>query len=169
MTLSLCSHRPSLPTLFDAIDGLCSGPALRRRLNTDAVDSDCASGLVGSLVISVVKLPFSLRRLRLAEDCARCGRLLVHYVHPDHGHDVTGAHMGHTVRIDSWAVALAARSRRSVHHDRTIGSPIQNLVAESDIAENPRPRLAHRGRLADSRSSHCWRAIECSVKESLAG
>jgi hypothetical protein len=35
-------------------------------------------------------LPFSLRRLRLAEDCARCGRLLVHYVHPDHGHDVTG-------------------------------------------------------------------------------
>jgi hypothetical protein len=77
--------------------------------------------------------------------------------------------MGHTVRIDSWAVALAARSRRSVRHDRAIGSPIQNLVAESDIAENPRPRLAHRGRLADSRSSHCWRAIECSVKESLAG
>jgi hypothetical protein len=138
-------------------------------LNTDAVDSDCASGLVGSLVINVVKLAFSLRRLRLAEDCARCGRLLVHYVHPDHGHDVTGAHMGHTVRIDSWAVALAARSRRSVRHDRTIGSPIQNLVAESDIAENPRPRLAHRGRLADSRSSHCWRAIECSVKKSLAG
>ena len=45
---------------------------------------------------------------------------------------------------------------------------IQNLVAESDTAENRRPRLAHRGRLADSRSSHCWRAIECSVKESLA-
>ena len=67
VTLSLCSHRPSLPTLFDAIDGLCSGPALRRRLNTDAVDSDCASGLVGSLVINVVKLAFSLRRWRQAQ------------------------------------------------------------------------------------------------------
>ena len=31
-------------------------------MNTDAVDSDCASGLVGSLVINVVKLAFSLRR-----------------------------------------------------------------------------------------------------------
>ena len=69
MTLGLCSRIDrSLPTLFDAIDGPCSGPALRRRLNADAVDSDCASGLVGSLVINVVKLAFSLRRLRLAEE-----------------------------------------------------------------------------------------------------
>ena len=46
--------------------------------------------------------------------------------------------MGHTVRIDSWAVALAAPEvQKMVRHDRTIGSPIQNLVAESDIAETP--------------------------------
>jgi hypothetical protein len=36
------------------------------------------------LVINVVvKLAFSLRRLRLAEGCARYGRLSVHGVHPN--------------------------------------------------------------------------------------
>jgi hypothetical protein len=33
-------------------------------------DRDRVSGLVSSLVISVVKMTFSLRRLRLAEGCA---------------------------------------------------------------------------------------------------
>jgi hypothetical protein len=62
-----------------------------------SVDRDCASRLVSSLVISVVvKLTFSLRRLRLAAGRARCGRPSVHCVHPDHDHDVAGAHTGHT-------------------------------------------------------------------------
>jgi hypothetical protein len=33
---------------------------------------------------------FSLRRLRRVGCCARCGRLSVHCVHPDRGHDVAG-------------------------------------------------------------------------------
>jgi hypothetical protein len=37
--------------------------------------------------------------------------------------------MGHTAH-DSWAVPLAARSRSSVRHERTIGNAIQSLVAE---------------------------------------
>jgi hypothetical protein len=39
----------------------------------------------------------SLRRLRRAGSCARCGRLSVHCVHLDHGRDVPGAHTGHTL------------------------------------------------------------------------
>jgi hypothetical protein len=93
-------------------------------------------------------LTFSLRRLRLAEDCARCGRLLVHYVHPDHGHDVTGAHMEHTVRIDSWAVALAARSRRSVRHDRTIGRPIQKSGRRIRYRREPQTTTGPQGSIS---------------------
>ena len=88
-------------TSFHAIDSRpvwWSGPEAGEWSPASSVDRDCASGLVSSLVISlVVKLTFSLRRFRLAWDCAGCGRLSVHCVHPDHDHDVAGAHMGHTV------------------------------------------------------------------------
>jgi hypothetical protein len=74
---------------------LWTGPEARDWSSASAVDRACASGLVSSLVISlVVKLTFSLRRLRLAGAACVAGDSRVHCVHLDHGHDVVGAHMG---------------------------------------------------------------------------
>jgi hypothetical protein len=79
-----------------------------------------ANGLVKAYIEAVElrglePLTFSLRRLRLAGACARCGRLSVHCVHPDHGHDVAGAHMGHTaasktIRSVTWPGRVRRRS-----------------------------------------------------------
>ena len=63
------------PDLFHAIDRRpvwWTGPEAGDWSPASAVDGDRASGLVSSLVISVVvKLTLSLRRLRLAGSCAR--------------------------------------------------------------------------------------------------
>ena len=62
--------KDSNPDLFHAIDSRpvrWTGPEAGDWSPESAVDRDCASGLVSSLVISVVvKLTFSLRRLRPA-------------------------------------------------------------------------------------------------------
>jgi hypothetical protein len=71
------------------------------------VDRACASGLVSSLVISVlVKLTFSLRRLRRGGTLRPLRPTHVHCVHPDHDRDVAGAHMGHTA---AWTTRALTR------------------------------------------------------------
>ena len=62
-----------------------------------AVDRDCASGLVSSLVISVViKMTFSLRKLRPALSGMVLDVPAVHSMCKDDDHDTRGAQRGHT-------------------------------------------------------------------------
>jgi hypothetical protein len=91
----------SLATYFHAIDSrpVCwTGAEAGDRSPGFAVDYYCASGLISSLVISVVvKLTFSLRRLRPAGAHAWPRVTPVRATYRDHDHDIGGAHRGHTV------------------------------------------------------------------------
>ena len=76
----------------DAAGEISTGAALLQRIAR-------GRGLSKAAMVELTELEpltFSLRGLRLAAGCARCGRLSVHCVHADHDHDVAGAHTGHT-------------------------------------------------------------------------
>jgi site-specific DNA recombinase len=75
-----------------AVGGMTTGAALLDRIARGEGSSKATMVELRGLE----PLTFSLRRLRLAESCMRCGRFSVHCVHPDHGHDVPGAHTEHT-------------------------------------------------------------------------
>jgi hypothetical protein len=102
----------SLATFFHAIDSWpvrWTGPEAGDWSREFAVDRNCASGLVSTLVISVVvKLSISLRKWRRAGVCARCGRPSVDCAHPDHGREVAGAHTGHTAASTTRALTSRA-------------------------------------------------------------
>jgi hypothetical protein len=95
------------PDLFYAIDSRpvwWAGAEAGDRSPGSIVDRDCASGLVSSLVISVV-----VSRSTRCEGCAwretaSVGAVLVH---PDHGHDVAGAPLGHLAASTAGSSELA--------------------------------------------------------------
>jgi hypothetical protein len=78
-----------------------------------------------------------LRRLRLVRSSACCGRLSVHCVHPDHGRDIPGAQMGHTVASTAgplrWQLGAGPPCHEAVRHQPrpTLGHCSADLLIAS--------------------------------------
>jgi hypothetical protein len=81
----------SLPVWWTGLEAGDWSPA-------SAVDGDGASGVVSSLVISVVvKITFSLRRMRLRQDLSFTRPTPLHGLHRSMSGDRAGSQMGHTI------------------------------------------------------------------------
>jgi hypothetical protein len=99
-----------------AAGGISAGAALLGRISLDRGSSKAAMVELRGLE----PLTFSLRRLHLVGSCARCGRLSVHYVLPDHGCDVPG----HTCArfAADWAAAKASGVSRQADARAAVAS-----------------------------------------------